>query len=79
MRSDNRRWCGGQNDEFCNTVTNFDVRIGDITSDASEEQNPGDFTHPSAHGLGQVADELVNFVYGDSTRSPFLSWIKPPQ
>jgi hypothetical protein len=63
-------WCNGQPDNICRG--NRDVRYGDL---ANPNAFWGDFTHPAAHGLQQVASQLVQFVSGP-TVSPFVSgWI----
>ncbi|HVO82284.1 MAG TPA: hypothetical protein VMT28_16240 [Terriglobales bacterium] len=74
------RWCNNQQgDPNCQLVN--DVRYGDPND---QEHFWGDFTHPTAHGAGVVADQLVKFIQGNLTSvQHYISdwvvpWIKKP-
>jgi hypothetical protein len=68
------RWCNGQGDPQCGQ--NFDVRFGDL---ADQEDFWGDYTHPTAHGAGVVADQLVRFIQGNltSVQHNISDWVVP--
>jgi hypothetical protein len=68
------QWCNGQNDGICGLER--DVRYGDPND---QEHFWGDFTHPTAHAAGVVADQLVKFIQGDLTTAQhhISDWVVP--